>query len=88
MPTLRAMMDLIASKADLSPALIESIETDIRRAWPGERVYLPPVDSRKDPRRAERVRELAKRLPVGVVAVRLGVSQSAVYRAVKRKNKD
>jgi hypothetical protein len=85
MPTLRALIDLIAARADLAPSLVESIETDIRRAWPGERVYLPPVDSRKDPRRAERVRELAKRLPVGVVAVRLGVSPSAVYRAVKKK---
>jgi len=60
------------------------LEAEIRRAFPAERVYIPPADSRKDPGRAEAIRQAAKRLPTGVVAERFGVKVSWVHRVVKK----
>jgi hypothetical protein len=74
-----------AQGADFPDGCIERIEHVVRQTWPTERVYIPPVGSRKDPDRRAKIREMAKRLPTGVTAERLGVSKSWVYRAIKNK---
>lgn len=81
MPSLSAVL---AELGDLirDPAEAERV---LRMRWGGERVYLPPIDSRKDPARAEHARELAKRLPTGIVAQRTGLSVGYVRRLVRRK---
>jgi hypothetical protein len=54
----------------------------IRTTWPGERVYISPATSRKDPARRQAIAEAARRLPVSTVAQRFGVSWQWVYRIV------
>ena len=82
MPTLRDLIAVVERHAggDLAGA----IEREIRLEYGGERVYIIPHDSRKDPSKAARARELSRKLPTGIVAQRLGVHVSTVYRAVKR----
>lgn len=84
MPSLREVLGFIAEQTALEPECVERLEMAIRRQWPGERVYCPPPDSRKDPRRTERAREMARRLPTGVVAERLGVSTSYARRLARK----
>ena len=84
MPSLREFLDFAATHLDADRAQIESFEREVRIRWGSERVYLPPIDSRKDPARAEHARELAKRLPTGIVAQRTGLSVGYVRRLVRR----
>jgi uncharacterized protein (DUF2267 family) len=60
------------------------LEIMIRQTWANERIHIPPPDSRKDPARADRIREAAKRLPTGVVAQRFGVHRATVNRIIKK----
>ena len=90
MPTLRDLLQLIEkeSVAKGSPvpvAVLTHLERVIRQTWPAERVYVPPAGSRKDAARNSALREAAKRLPVGVVADRNGVTPSWVYRLARKK---
>ena len=80
MPTLAAVLDLIG------PLLTDRAKAEkaIREQFGGLRVYVPPPDSRKDGTRAQRIRELSKRLPVSMVAERLSVSRQYVYQVIRR----
>lgn len=89
MPTLREMLKFIcaASEAQGIPfgdQCAKQMEMEIRKAWPAERVYIPPANSRKDSARAEDIRKAAERLPSTVVAARYGVHRSTVYRQLKK----
>ena len=85
MPSLTEVLDLVREQTGLSASAIEGLEQEIRRTWPGERVYLAPANSRKDPRRAEQIRQASRKLPVGIVAQRYQVSRSYVYQVLKKK---
>ena len=89
MPTLRDLMAIVCRHAEargvsFGEQCARDLEAEIRRAFPAERVYIPPADSRKDPGRAEAIRQAAKRLPTGVVAERFGVKVSWVHRVTKK----
>ena len=89
MPTLRDLMAIVCRHAEargvsFGEQCARELEAEIRRAFPAERVYIPPADSRKDPCRAEAIRQAAKRLPTGVVAERFGVKVSWVHRVTKK----
>lgn len=89
MPTLRDLMAIVCRHAEsrglsFGEQGARELEAEIRRAFPAERVYIPPADSRKDPGRAEAIRQAAKRLPTGVAAERFGVSVSWVHRVTKK----
>ncbi len=89
MPTLRDLMAIVCRHAEargvsFGEQCARDLETEIRRAFPAERVYIPPADSRKDPGRAEAIRQAAKRLHTGAAAERFGVSVSWVHRVTKK----
>ncbi|HMY98112.1 MAG TPA: hypothetical protein PLU79_00545 [Burkholderiaceae bacterium] len=89
MPSLHdiiGFMARVASEAghSFSEDLAGELEKQIRRAYPGERIYIAPSTSRKDPARGQQIAELARRLTTGVVAERMGVSRSYVHRIVKK----
>jgi hypothetical protein len=90
MPTLREIMVVICRHAEakhgvsIGEQCARELEAMIRQSWPGERVYIAPPDSRRDPDRADKIREAAKRLPTGVTAERFGVSRSYVHRILKK----
>lgn len=88
-PALYELMRLIrteiAAREHAAPeALWQQIEHTIRTRYAAQRIYVPPLDSRKDPARAARVKEAARHLPTRVVADRLGVSESWVRRVGKK----
>jgi len=88
-PSLRALLDAVgevtASRGQqLSVEDLRTVERHVRALWPAERVYIPPVGSRKDPERRVKIRETAKKLPTGIAAERLGVSESWVHRVMKQ----
>lgn len=88
MPRLHDLLDLIetrAAKSGVDPAFLKGIEHEIRLRWGGERIYCAPLDSRKNPERTARARELARTLPTGVVAKRTGLSEGYVRSLVARK---
>lgn len=64
--------------------LAREIERQLQTRYPGERVYIRE-GTRKDPGRPARIAELARRLPTGVVAERLGVSRQYVHRVIARR---
>lgn len=89
MPTLREILAFCCRVAEqgghsFSEDLANELERQLRRQYPAERVYIAPADSRKDPARAEAIRQAARRLPTGVVAARYGVSRQAVYKLTKK----
>ena len=86
MATLAEMIGLMREHLgeDVPPAAIDSFERELRMRWPGERVYIVPNDSKKDPKRAEAIKKAAKRLPVAVVSERFGVSRQRIYQIVRR----
>ena len=58
-----------------------------RESWPGERIYLMPKNSRRDPARGQAITSAIKRLPTGIVSERLGVSRQLIsYYQKKSKN--
>lgn len=65
--------------------LMLQIEKQIRQEWGGERIYISPPGSRKDPARGEAIRKAAARLPTGVVCERLGVSRQTVSYHMKKR---
>jgi len=68
----------------LTDEIKESCVRIIKQSHPGERVYITPADSRKDPARKQKIIEAARMLPTAVVAERYGVTQSWVNRAAKK----
>jgi len=76
-------------RSGITPETVALIITEGRREFGGERMHWPPPESRKDPQRAEAIRQAAARLPTGVVTQRLGVSRQVVsYHLKKCKNVD
>lgn len=94
MASLKQIIDLIRVQQEqrgisVGEQCAREWEQMIRKSWPGERVYIAPCDSRKDPARAEAIRQAAARLPTGVVTQRLGVSRQLIsYHLKKSKNAD
>lgn len=89
-PALRELLEMICAQAagrgvSIGEQCAREMEAEIRRRWPAERVYISPPDSRKDPARAEAIRQAAKRLPTGVVAERFGVSRQLVSHHLKKR---
>jgi len=89
MATLRQLLKIVLEISAKNGRCVDDgmaimIEQQIRQRLPRERVYIPPMDSRKDPARVQRLKDAAKMLPSSVVAMRYGVSRSWVNRAVKK----
>jgi len=83
MATLKDLQKLMLDSG-ISPETVEMIITESRRSFGGDKIYFPPPGSRKDPGRAEAIREAAKKLPTGVVTQRFGVHRSYVYKVTKK----
>lgn len=62
------------------------LSTRTRQAWPGERIYLVPLNSRKDSGRVKAITDAARRLPTGIVAARFGVTRQYVGQVLKKRN--
>lgn len=73
-----------AGEGGFDEHLAREIERQLETRYPGERVYIRE-SIRKDPGRPARIAELARHLPTGVVAERLGVSRQYVHRVIARK---
>lgn len=54
---------------------------ELRQRHPGEKLYIPAPDHSKK----QQVIALARKLPTGVVATRLGVHPSYVRKVIKRR---
>ena len=79
------MFQLLEREGVVLDERVKSLAVEvIRREHPGERAYIVPILSRKDPARAEAIRQAAKRLPTGVVTERFGVHRTTVYRMTKK----
>lgn len=86
MATLKDLQKLMLDSG-ISPATVEMIIAEGRRSFGGDKIYFPPPGSRKDPERADAIREAAKKLPTGVVTQRFGVSRQLIsYHTKKGKN--
>jgi len=83
MATLKDLQDLLA-KSGISPETVTMIITEARCVFGGDKIYFPPPGSRKDPDRAEAIRQAAAKLPTGVVCQRFGVSRQLVSHHVKK----
>lgn len=74
-------------QASFGEQCARDLEMLIRQRMGGDRIYVMPPGSRKDPDRAEAMREAAKKLPTGVVTQRFGVSRQLLsYHTKKGKN--
>lgn len=80
MPSLTRLLTTIA------PLVTNAAEAErvIRLEFGGERVYVAPLESRKDPARVRQIVALSRTLPTSVVADRLGCSAGYVRRIVRR----
>jgi hypothetical protein len=74
-------------QASFGEQCARELELVIRQRLGGDRIYVTPPDSRKDPSRAEAIRSAASRLPTGVVSQRLGVSRQLIAYHVKKGKK-
>lgn len=82
MPTLFELVRFMqAQRVQDADALLAAI----RARFAGERVYIAPPHSNRDPARAARIRRQAAQLPTQVVAEREGVSQDYVRRVIKKR---
>jgi DNA-binding transcriptional regulator LsrR (DeoR family) len=89
MPTLREMIDFIRDCAEtsgrtFSEDFAETIERQIQARYPAERVYIPPADSRKNGRLADKVADAGRTLPTGIIAERFGISRRHAARLCKK----
>ena len=89
MATLRDILEIILAAAEqsghsFSEDFADTIEHQIKMAHGGDRIYIVPPNSRKDPERVKKIETLARQLPTSVVAERVGVSRSYVHRIVKK----
>lgn len=71
-------------ESGVSDETVTMIVVEMRRSFGGDKIYIPPPDSRKDAARADAIRAAAKRLPTGITAERFGVSRSYVHRVLKK----
>lgn len=76
---------LLAMGYPITDDQAREIMRSVRDEYGAQRVYIPPPHSRKDPERADAVRQASKRLPTGVAAQKAGVSASYAYRLNKQK---
>lgn len=89
MPSLHHLIDAIkqhcrAAECEIPDQVWQGLAVEIRRQFAAQRVYIPPVDSRKDPARKQALRESVRHLPTGVAASRHNVSASYVRRVKKK----
>ena len=89
MATLREIMRFLCDCAadsghSFTEDVAQQLEQQLRSQYGGDRVYIPPADSRKDPARGEAIRHAAKTLPRGVVCARFGVSRQLVSHHMKK----
>lgn len=70
--------------AGIAPETVALIITEMRRSFPGEKIYLQPLESQHNAERAAKIREAAKQLPTGVVCERFGVSRQLVHYHIKK----
>jgi hypothetical protein len=72
MATIKELRVLLLSIPGVSEQVAAMIVSEMRRAMPGEKLYIPAIDtSRKD-----EIAEAVKTLPTSVVAERFGVHPS------------
>jgi hypothetical protein len=83
MATLKELQQLMLNSG-VAPETVALIISEARMSFGGDKIYFPPPGSPRDPARAEKIREAAKKLPTGVTAVRFGVSRSYVHRVLKK----
>jgi hypothetical protein len=83
MATLMELQKLML-ESGVSDETVTMIMVEMRRSFGGDKIYIPPPDSRKDAARADAIREAARRLPTGVVATRFGVHRSTVHKIIKK----
>jgi len=94
MPSFNDLLDLARKVAeyhglDVPEQFYADLSDRSRESWPGERIYLMPKNSRRDPARGEAITSAIKRLPTGIVSERLGVSRQLIsYYQKKSKNPD
>ena len=91
MPSLYAFFERLRRDCDESGhaipgAVWKRFQDNVRRDYPGQRIYIPPLNSRKDPERAASLRRAVKRLPSGVAAAEHGVSPQYAARLAKKRN--
>lgn len=81
MPSLNRLLTTIA------PLVTNTDEAEriIRIEFSGERIYIPPIGSRKRPGLVKEITRLSRTLPTGVVAQRCRCSPGYVRRVVARK---
>jgi hypothetical protein len=89
MATLREVVALVrqcaeqAGDAAFNDQMTKCVEEAIRKRWAGERIYVVPWNSRKDPGRAESILKASRFLPTRVVAERFGVTRHRVSQIIK-----
>lgn len=73
----------------LQPHVSDMVEVErvIRLAFAGQRINVPPLDSRKRPGLVREIERLSARLPTGVVAARLQCSEGYVRQIVRTRSK-
>ena len=80
------MFDFLESQGvSLPEDLREDAMDVVRKAWPQEKLYITPVDSKKSATRKKKIAEAVKLLPISVVAERYGVTRQWVQK-VKDQN--
>ena len=79
MPTLRELLSVIAADQD-----IVELECRVRERWPGQRVYVPPKESRKNLALHSAILRASRDLPLDAVAERYRVPRWRVARIVRR----
>lgn len=60
------------------------LSTQTRQAWPGERIYLIPLNSQKDPARGLAIKTVVRKLPTGIISDRMGISRQLVSYHTKK----
>lgn len=86
------LIDLIESmcryaeenETSLTKSFCAGLSRHIRSEYGGDKIFIPILESRKDPARREQIKRLASQLPTGVVASRVGVHPSWVRKVVKK----
>ena len=89
MPSLYAFFERLRRDCDEAGHKIpgkvwKQAQDNMRRDYPGQRIYIPPLHSRKDPERAAALRRAVKRLPTGVAAAEHGVTPRHARRVAKK----
>lgn len=90
-PSLRELLNIVCANVEKAHGIsigeqcARDMERIVRQSWPSERVYISPLDSRKDPDRAETIRKAARTLPTGVISERMGISRQLIHYHTKKR---